>query len=135
MAEALSFRQLFGISPSIGSVFDSALIIIDAQNEYAEGKLHVVNISQSRTVIAALLQKYRDLKGEVIHVVHNTPQGAPVFTPGTRLADEFEELEPQAGEKVIGKSHPSSFADTDLQQYLETTGKKKIVLVGYMVSY
>lgn len=34
---AISFRQLVGAQPSTASPSDSALIIIDAQNEYAKG--------------------------------------------------------------------------------------------------
>jgi nicotinamidase-related amidase len=55
-----------------------------------------------------------------------------VFTPGTRLAKEFEELEPQAGETVISKNHPGSFTGTNLQEVIQQTGKNKVVLVGYM---
>ena len=130
MASATSFRQIVGGQPSTASTSDSTLIIIDAQNEYATGKLKCSNTSESRKVIASLLQKYRDNKGRIVHVVHSTPDGAPVFTPGTELAEEFDELKPLSGEKVIKKVHPSSFADTDLHEYL---GGGKIVLTGYMV--
>lgn len=43
-------------------------------------------------------------------------------------------MTPKAGEKVVTKKFPSSFAQTDLDEYLkglEDVGKK-IVLVGYM---
>ena len=62
------------------------------------------------------------------------PAGAPVFTPGTTLAEEFSELTPQPGEKIVTKNFPSSFAQTDLHEYLTGLGDlgKKIVLVGYM---
>lgn len=133
MSTAASFRQLVGVAPSTASPGDSALVIVDAQNEYAAGKLKVVNVEASRKVIASLLQKYRDSNGHVVHVVHDTPDGAPVFTPGTDLAKEFDELAPKSNEKVIHKHHASSFAETDLQQHLESIGRKKIVLVGYMV--
>ncbi|KAG9946310.1 isochorismatase, partial [Aureobasidium melanogenum] len=129
MSSATSFRQLIGVQPSTASVADSTLIIIDAQNEYAEGKLKCSNTASSRKVIASLLQKYRQGNGKVVHVVHDTPDGAPVFTPGTKLAEEFEELAPKDGEKVIHKNHPSSFAGTDLHKHL---GGGKIVLTGYM---
>lgn len=128
-----SFRQILGAPPSTASPSDSTLIIIDAQNEYAEGKLQVTNAPSSRKAIAGLLQKYRDAGGRVVHVVHETPSGAPVFTPDTKLAKEFEELAPREGEKVIGKNHPSAFAETDLQEFLGEG--KKIVLTGYMVSF
>ena len=67
-------------------------------------------------------------------MVHQTPAGAPVFTPDTNLAKEFSELKPQDGEKVIGKQKPSSFADTGLHDYLAGLGDagKKVVLTGYM---
>ena len=134
MASSTSFRELIGVQPSSASPTDSVLIIIDAQNEYAEGKLQVTNVSESRKAIAALLEKYRAANGSIVHVVHATPEGAPVFTPGTKLAEEFDELKPRDGEAVIQKNFPGSFAKTDLQEVLDKTGKKKVVLTGYMVS-
>ncbi|KAB5572453.1 isochorismatase [Coniochaeta sp. 2T2.1] len=134
MATASSFRQIIGAPPSTATASDSTLIIIDAQNEYAEGELKVRDVDSSRAVIASLLAKYRDAGGNVVHVVHATPAGAPVFTPGTRLAEEFEELKPRDGEKVIRKNFPGSFAGTDLQEHLASLGPRgsKIVLTGYM---
>lgn len=70
-----------------------------------------------------------------MHVKHDVPQGAPLFTPGTELAEEFQELKAEKGEKEIRKQHPSSFTGTDLDAHLEKLGKKKIVLAGYMVSF
>jgi nicotinamidase-related amidase len=64
--------------------------------------------------------------------VHETPSGAPVFTPETSLADEFEELTPKDDEKVIGKKFPGSFTGTDLDAFIKETGRQKLVLTGYM---
>jgi nicotinamidase-related amidase len=72
------------------STSDSALVIIDAQNEYASGALTVTNAEASGKVIANLLEKYRSANGKVVHVMHKTPEGAPIFTPGTDLAEEFK---------------------------------------------
>jgi nicotinamidase-related amidase len=159
---AKGFRELVGAPPSTASTSDSALIIIDAQNEYcplsftsgssqyrihptdicpthryAQGALATVDVSSTRAAIATLLEKYR--KGgkpeNIVHVVHIVPDGAPVFTPGTELAEEFQELSPKEGEKVIKKNFPSSFAGTGLKEYLDGLGIKKVVLVGYMVSF
>jgi nicotinamidase-related amidase len=131
-----SFRQLIGIPPSTASTSDSTLIIIDAQNEYATGLLRVEKVSESRQAIAKLLNKYRQGGNgkNIVHVVHETPAGAPVFTSGTALAQEFEELTPKGDEKVVTKNFPSSFAKTDLHEYLQGLGEagQKIVLVGYM---
>ncbi|KAF7193357.1 Secreted isochorismatase effector Isc1 [Pseudocercospora fuligena] len=127
-----AFRELTGQAPSTATTSDSTLIIIDAQNEYAEGALKVTNAAETRKATAALLERYRASNGRVVHVTHSVPDGTPVFTPGTKLAEEFDELKPKDGEKVIQKIHPSSFADTVLHDYLRGAGGQKIVLAGYM---
>lgn len=129
-----SFKtDILGIAPSTATTKDSALVIIDAQNEYAKGKLAVSNLKTSRAAIGELLKKYRASGGKVVHVKHQVPDGAPVFTPGTELAEEFEELSPKDGEEVVGKKFPGAFAETGLKGILEGWGLKKVVLVGYMV--
>jgi hypothetical protein len=87
-----SFRSILGMPANTASTSDSALVIIDAQNEYASGALTVTNAAASGKVIANLLEKYRSANGKVIHVLHKTPEGAPIFTPGTELANEFKDL-------------------------------------------
>ncbi|CBF82263.1 predicted protein [Aspergillus nidulans FGSC A4] len=54
-----SFRQIIGLAPSTATITDSTLIIVDAQNEYAQGLLRVQEVDQSRKVIADLLSRYR----------------------------------------------------------------------------
>lgn len=85
---------------STASTSDSALVIIDAQNEYASGALTVTNATASGKVIADLLEKYRCANGKVVHVMHKTPEGAPIFTPGTDLADEFKDLKAKVSSGV-----------------------------------
>ncbi|KAI3319828.1 Isochorismatase-like protein [Xylariaceae sp. AK1471] len=133
MAEvAKSFRQTIGVPPSTASTSDSTLVIIDAQNEYATGLLKTESIESTRAANAALLEKYRAANAPVVHVVHKTPDGAPVFTPGTALADEFDELKPKDSESLVVKQVAGSFTGTQLQEILEKTGRKKVVLTGYM---
>ncbi|KAL1642923.1 hypothetical protein SLS58_005165 [Diplodia intermedia] len=135
---AKSFRTLAGIPSTAASPTDSILVIIDAQNEYASGALAVRSLATSRAAIAALLARYRAADGHVAHVTHVVPAGAPVFTPGTPLADEFEELAPRTTaesggrEVVVGKRFPGAFAETALADFVRSTGKAKVVLVGYM---
>lgn len=113
---------------------DSTLIIIDAQNDYTVGKFKISNVETSCKAIEYLLQRYRNANGQVVHVIHDTPNGVPLSTPGTTLAEIFDELAPKPGEKIIHKNHPSSFAGTELQAHLESIGRNKTMLVGYMVS-
>merc|ERR1711964_925003 len=111
---AKAFRELIGVGPSTASTKDSVLVIIDAQNEYANGQLKTENVASTRKAISSILEKYRAANAPLVHIVHQTPSGAPVFTPDTDLAKEFAELEPKSGEKVIGKQQPGSFTGTDL---------------------
>lgn len=87
-----SFRSFLGVEPSKPTPKDSVLVIVDAQNEYDHGLLAISDVKSSRAVIGDVLKKYRDAKGDVVHVRHATPDGAPLFTPGTELAEEFSEL-------------------------------------------
>jgi len=63
-SQGVSFRaDILGMPNSTASPKDSALVIIDAQNEYALGKLKVSNVESSRKAIKALLDKYRSEGG------------------------------------------------------------------------
>ncbi|KAJ0343783.1 hypothetical protein COL154_010820 [Colletotrichum chrysophilum] len=134
MTSAVSMRSMLGVPASTASTSDSVLVIIDAQNEYANGKLAVSGVEASRAKIASLLENYRVAKAPVIHVVHEVPAGAPIFTPGTDLAEEFSELKPLEGESVVTKHFPGSFTGTNLEDLLKATGRNKVVLTGYMAS-
>ncbi|KAL8708924.1 MAG: hypothetical protein Q9220_006256 [cf. Caloplaca sp. 1 TL-2023] len=128
-----SFRSFLGIPASKPSPADTVLIIVDAQNEYAHGLLAIHEVEKSRKVIGQVVQKWRsapDGGGKVVHVLHKTPEGAPLFTAGTELEREFEELEPMRGEEVIEKNKPCAFSDTGLDKHLKTLGMTKILLVG-----
>ncbi|KAE9567284.1 putative isochorismatase family protein YddQ [Colletotrichum fructicola] len=132
MTSAISMRSMLGLPASTASTSDSVLVIIDAQNEYANGKLAVSGVGASRAKIASLLEKYRAANAPVIHVVHEVPAGAPIFTPGTDLAEEFSELKPLEGESLVTKQFPGSFTGTSLDDLLKSTGRNKVVLTGYM---
>lgn len=95
-----SFRSILGVPPSQPNPTNSVFIIVDAQNEYDHGKLAISDVASSRAVIEKTLGKYREAKGDVVHVLHATSTEAPLFTTGTELAEEFVELKPKEGEEV-----------------------------------
>jgi len=88
-------------------------------------------VEPTRKVIAELLERYRSASGSIIHIKHKTPEGAPLFTPDTPLADEFDELVATGDEPIIWKQAPGAFTGTDLQEKIKGTGKDKVVIVGY----
>ena len=95
-----SFRSFLGLPDSKPTPPSSVLIIVDAQNEYDHGLLAIHEVQKSRHAIGNALEKWRNGGGEVVHILHQVPDGAPLFTPGTELAEEFGELKPRSGEKV-----------------------------------
>ncbi|KAI4088403.1 MAG: hypothetical protein LQ339_008712 [Xanthoria mediterranea] len=95
-----SFRSFLGLPDSNPTPPSSVLIIIDAQNEYDHGLLAIHQVEKSRHAIGNVLEKWRNGGGEVVHILHQVPDGAPLFTPGTELAEEFAELKPREGEKA-----------------------------------
>jgi len=97
-----SFRSLIGADPSTATPTDSTLLIIDAQNEYATGALRTVDVGSTSAAIATLLGRYRERGGDVVHVLHRTPKGAPVFDAGGERGegDEMEGVRARGGEKV-----------------------------------
>lgn len=101
-------------------------------DRYAEGHLTTVDVASTRAAIKTLLGQYRAAGAPVFHVVHKVPEGAPIFTPNTRLAEEFDELKPEGNEPTLNKEHPGSFTGTKLDELIKATGRKQIVLTGYM---
>jgi nicotinamidase-related amidase len=94
--------------------------------------LKTFNVASTRKAISTLLEKYRAASSPLAHIVQETPDGAPIFTPSTSLAKEFSELAPLPTEKAISKVQAGSFTDTDLEEFLKRTGRNKLVLCGYM---
>jgi hypothetical protein len=72
-----------------------------------DGKLAIKNLPHSLHNIAGLLQTYRSAGGDIIHVVHNTPDGAPVFTPNTELSQIMDIVKPVSNETVRAHLLPS----------------------------
>ncbi|KAF8541207.1 Isochorismatase-like protein [Trichophaea hybrida] len=124
-----SFRAHLASKPT---VHNSVLLLIDVQNEYSRGKLAIKNFTSSVSAIAALLERYRAAGGSVTHIVHDTPAEAPLFTPGSGLEVPYSAVAPTDGETVVHKTQPISFTGTDLETLIEKTGKKKVVITGYM---
>lgn len=122
--------DLAGAKPAPGRLSDSVLVIIDAQREYVDGKLPLAGIGASLRAAAALLARARRAGTPVIHVVHRGKGG--LFDPATPYYEIVPQLRPAAGEPVVEKTLPNAFAATDLAGAIERTGRKSLILIGYM---
>jgi nicotinamidase-related amidase len=123
--------QMAGAPLEPGKFSESAVVVIDAQNEYVNGKLPLPGVNAALDNIAILLKAARAAGAPVVHVQHKGRAGG-LFDPG---ADSFK-LAPQAaaqtGEAIVEKPLPNAFAQTNLQDVLSKTGKKSLIVAGFM---
>ncbi len=130
MSGPKTLLQMAGAPLDPGKFSESAVVVIDAQNEYVTGKLPLVNIKPALDNISILLKAARAAGAPVIHIQHKGRAGG-LFDPG---ADAFK-LAPQAaseaGEAIVEKPLPNAFAQTNLQELLAKTGRKSLIVAGF----
>lgn len=130
MSGPKTLLQMAGAPLEPSKFSESAIVIIDAQNEYVNGKLPLSGIEPALDNIAILLKAARAAGAPVIHVQHKGRAGG-LFDPG---ADAFK-LAPQAaseaGEAIVEKPLPNAFAQTNLQELVAKTGRKQLIVAGF----
>ncbi|HEY7610133.1 MAG TPA: cysteine hydrolase family protein [Alphaproteobacteria bacterium] len=110
---------------------DSAVVVIDAQREYVDGALPLPGVEAALDQISALLARARKAGAPIIHVRHLGRAGG-LFDPDAPRGAIADKAKPAAGEPVIGKKLPNAFAGTDLAAALAKTGKRNLVVCGFM---
>jgi nicotinamidase-related amidase len=122
--------ELAGFKPEPARLSNAVLLVIDAQREYVDGRLPLAGIDESLAVGAALLARARAASAPVVHVLH---RGAgALFNP---QADGFQPaapMTPLAGEAIVEKTLANAFAATNLAEVLERTGRRQLIVIGYM---
>ena len=113
---------------------DTALLIIDLQNDYFPGgTMELEGADAAAGKAASVLKEFRSKELPVIHIRHlSVRPGATFFIPGTKGAEIHESVKPLAGETVVEKNFPNSFRATSLQSALEEKGVKNLVVAGMM---
>jgi nicotinamidase-related amidase len=126
----LTLLQMVGVTQETARLSDSVLVVIDAQREYVDGKLPLSGMAQSLAAGAKLLARARAAGTPVVHVVHRG--GGALFNPQGVHFEVAAPLAPRAGESVVQKTLPNAFAGTNLQELLLKTGRKRLIVIGYM---
>ncbi len=113
---------------------DTALILVDIQNDYFEdGRWPLDRMDLASAKAARILEHARNHGTSVVHIHHEIPSdNAPFFSPGSKGAEINPSVAPRAGEEVILKHFPNSFHQTGLQQSLQNQGIKNLVIIGAM---
>lgn len=109
----------------------STLVIIDAQNEYLDGKLALPGVKPAVDALARLLAKAREAGAAVVHVQHRGRAGG-LFDLDGHGGAIMEAVKPAAGEAVLHKPLPNAFAQTSLDAELKKIGRTQLVIAGFM---
>jgi len=113
---------------------DTALLLIDIQNDYFPGgNMEVPGSVEASLRAREVLDFFRKRSMPVIHVRHvSVRPGATFFLPGARGAEIHENVRPLSTEALIEKNYPNSFRDTPLRAILEKQGVTRLVIAGMM---
>jgi nicotinamidase-related amidase len=113
---------------------DTALLIIDIQNDYFPGgAMELEGADAAGEKAAAALARFREDGLPVFHVRHlSVRPGATFFIPGTKGADIHKSVLPASPETVVEKNFPNAFRATVLEEKLKGAGIKNLVVAGMM---
>lgn len=111
---------------------NTALIIIDIQNDYFEGgKAELIKPDKASSNAKLLLEKFRNKNLTVVHVQHiaNRPN-ATFFIADTKGAEIHSDVRPTGTEQIIIKHYPNSFRETNLLEFLKFKNITDLVICG-----
>src|SRR5690349_3072545 len=106
----------------IGGVkMDTALIIIDIQNDYFKnGKNELYNTEEAAGKATQVLDFYRKNHWQIYHIRHISLQkDATFFLPDSKGSEIHTSVTPFPEEKIIIKHAPNAFYQTDLSKELQ----------------
>ncbi|HTP85961.1 MAG TPA: cysteine hydrolase family protein [Bryobacteraceae bacterium] len=124
--------DIAGVARRTPSFAESVLILIDHQMEYRVGALVLSGIEDAIIENQRLLAMARAAGAPVIHVVQCSQPGSAVFEPSSPMSAVIPELAPCPGEAIVEKRFPSSFAGTNLAEAIAATGRRSLIITGFM---
>ena len=125
--------EISGFSKSDINWQQSALVLIDFQNEYVAGEL-ALNLAAREAIGNAnkLLTHARALSAPVFHVVHHGTSIGKLFNPTGAGAEIIPDITVLEGEPVVVKGLPDAFANTNLQQLIDQNQRDNLIVAGFM---
>lgn len=110
----------------------TALLAIDFQNEYFNGRMPIPDGEKALANAKRLIER-SDTEGmKVYHVKHVTPARSSVFAEDSATSAFHPDIQPSDSHAVVRKSSVSVFASTDLAEQLKKAGVDTLVITGLM---
>lgn len=116
---------------------NTALLLIDIQNDYFEGgKYELFESITAAEKASSVLGYFRNEKLPVFHVQHiSSRENATFFKKNTVGCEIHNLVSPSDSETVIIKSYPNSFRDTNLLDELNKLNISNLVVAGMMTHH
>lgn len=131
MSRPKTLLEMSGAPQTPSALSQSAIVLIDCQMEYVDGPLALPGVGAALAEAKKLVERAREAGAPVIHVVHQGRAGG-MFDLDAPRGKEAPEVASVAGEAVVKKPLPNSFARTDLDEVLKKTGRKELIVAGFM---
>lgn len=131
MSTAQTLMEMAGADLTPARFEEACLLLIDYQNEYLEGPVALPGAVPAVEAAKRLLASARAAGAPVFHVAHRGAEGG-IFDRAGRRGAFIDGLGPEAGETVVEKPMPNAFARTGLEAALAATGRRKLIVIGFM---
>lgn len=111
-----------------------ALIVIDVQNEYINGKFRIEYppVSDSLPKIEKAMDAATEAGVPIVVVQHVLPSDAPIFADGSEGVKVYPSIATRPYDLLLPKTLPSCFTGTELKPWLDRNGIDTLTIVGYM---
>src|SRR5262245_51476538 len=103
--------QMAGVTSVPPRLANVAVVVIDAQHEYVDGRLVLPTVGPALDEIGRLLERARAAAVPIIHIVHQGQPGG-LFDPDGPGFEIAPPAQPAPGEALVSKRLPNAFAST-----------------------
>lgn len=123
--------EMSGAPLTPSALSHSVVVSIDCQNEYVNGALALPGVAGALAECARVIAAARAAGTPIIHIAHRGKPGG-AFDADAPRGQIAEPVKPAEGEQVIWKPLPNSFAQTALDEAVKATGRKELIVIGFM---
>ncbi|MYT75761.1 MULTISPECIES: cysteine hydrolase family protein [unclassified Streptomyces] len=124
--DTTTLRQLMKLDETPAKLSDATLVLVDYQNVYTGGPMELTGWRAAVKNTEALLERARAAHTPVVHIVEKG------YDLKSKAGQIIPALKPAKGETVVEKAVPNGFHDTDLDAVLKKTGRKNVIIAGFM---
>lgn len=114
---------------------EPVLVIIDVQKGFSDPSWGHRNNPEAENVMKNVLEEFRNAKGKIIHVRHDSLNTESLLHHGKESFEFKNEVLPVDGEIIITKHVNSAFIGTDLESILRTLTSPQVYFMGLVTDH